>query len=447
VKAVPLPGATGPAFLDYIAYEGHDHSRVWVPVPATGSVDVLDTATGSFTRVDGFKTEARESNGKKRTRGPSAVAIGELFAYVGNRATNEICPVELKTLSRAPCLKLGTEIDGVAYVAGTHEVWVTTPEDQTMTILATTATGGLKVAGTVKVGGQPEGYAVDESRGLFFTNLEDKGGTAVIDVKKRALTATWAPGCGPDGPRGVAVDEAQHVVLVACTDHIQALDEAANGALLGKLDTGAGVDNIDFASSSRRLYVAAGKVARLTIAQVGPHGALSLVSTVDTRDGARNAVADATGNAYVADSAGASLLVVSPGAASAPAGEAHPSLGSLMVEVARRFEVAGRAAVANRFDLAEFEVGEIGEVFEDDIPHAELPKEGPTAHIQAMAKAFLATSVPDLKKAAASHERKTFDAAFERTALMCNSCHQASAKAFIEVPRIPGKPVPDLDPR
>ena len=65
-----------------------------------------------------------------------------------------------------------------------------------------------------------------------------------------------------------------------------------------------------------------------------------------------------------------------------------------MVEVARRFEIAGRAMNANRFELAEFEVGEIEELFEDDVPDAELPKEGPTAHIPAVAKGFLKRTCP-----------------------------------------------------
>jgi hypothetical protein len=122
------------------------------------------------------------------------------------------------------------------------------------------------------------------------------------------------------------------------------------------------------------------------------------------------------------------------------------SLGNVMVQVARRFEIAGRAANANRFDLAEFEAGEIEELFETDVPGAELPKEGPTAHIPAMAKAFREVNAPDLKKAAAAKDRSMFALAFQRTAAACNACHQASAKGFIQVPAEPGKTVPDLDP-
>ena len=124
----------------------------------------------------------------------------------------------------------------------------------------------------------------------------------------------------------------------------------------------------------------------------------------------------------------------------------RPGLGDIMVQVARRFEIAGRAATANRFELAEFEVGEIAELFENDVPGAELPKEGPTAHIPAMAKAFLQTEPPALEKAAQAKDEKAFADAFAHAAATCNGCHKASDKGFIEVPSAPGRPVPDLDP-
>jgi hypothetical protein len=130
----------------------------------------------------------------------------------------------------------------------------------------------------------------------------------------------------------------------------------------------------------------------------------------------------------------------------APAAGPHASLGNVMAEVGRRFEIAGRAAKANRFELAEYEAGEIEELFETDVPSAKMPKEGPTAHIPAMAKAFLESNAPELRKAAASGDRAAFAAAFQRAAVACNACHQASAKGFIQVPSEPGKGVPDLDP-
>jgi DNA-binding beta-propeller fold protein YncE len=305
-KPAPLPGVEGPAFLDYIVYE-RARSRVWVPVSSTGSVDVLDTASGAFTRIDGFKTVDREVRGKKRTMGPSAATVGDGVVYIGDRASSEVCPVDAKTLTTGACLTLRSPTDGVAYVASAHEVWVTMPRDRSIAILDASKPAALHAKTTVQTGGEPEGYAVDDAHGRFFTNLEDKGQTLVIDVKTHKVTSTWNPGCNSDGPRGLAFDAAHDVVIVACTDHLQVLDAARDGAALGKLDTGAGVDNIDVAGGA--VYVAASKAGRLTVATIGEGGKLTVQATGDTAEGARNAVADAQGNVYVADSQGGRLLV------------------------------------------------------------------------------------------------------------------------------------------
>jgi DNA-binding beta-propeller fold protein YncE len=313
VRAVPLPGATGPASLDYIAYEpGKQGGRVWVPVGVTGSVDVLQVVDNTIRRIDGFKTSEWEVHDEKRVVGPSSVAILHDFAYIGNRATNEVCPISRETLVRGECLSIWTAIDGLAAIDPTHEVWATNPPAEALTVLEAAPTGRLKVSGIVHVPGKPEGYAVDAMHGLFFTNLEDKGKTVAIDVKTRTVKSVWANQCGKDGPRGVAVDGPRNLVMVACTDHIEVLDGAHDGAPLSTLATGAGVDAIDYAVATQRLYVAAGKAANLSVLHVGPRGELVVTARVETRDGARNAVVDTTGVAYLADSKEATLLVVSP---------------------------------------------------------------------------------------------------------------------------------------
>jgi DNA-binding beta-propeller fold protein YncE len=281
-----------------------------VPVGTTGSADVFDVAHDSFARVDGFRTLDKEMHGKKRTMGPSAAAVGEGVVYIGNRASNEVCPIDTKSLKPGRCLQLSSATDGVAYVASVKEVWVTTPKDQTVTILDASKPESLKAKTTIKTDGAPEGYAIDDARGLFFTNLEDKGGTLAIDVRTHKIKAAWNAGCSADGPRGVALDAVHDFVVVACTDHLQILDAAHDGAKLGTLDTGAGVDNIDVVGAT--VYAAAGKAARLTVATIDDSGKFAIVATGDTAEGARNAVADEHGNVFVADSQGARLFVFAP---------------------------------------------------------------------------------------------------------------------------------------
>jgi hypothetical protein len=285
---------------------------VWVPAGSTGSVDVLEVEKGTFTRIEGFKTVEREAHGTKRVVGPSSGSIGDGFAYVGNRASSEVCPIDLATLKPRACTGLTSAPDGVQYVAFSKEVWVTLPKEQTIAVLDASKPGPLKPKATIKLDGSPECYAVDERRGTFFTNLEDKGGTLAIDIETRNVVATWNPGCGPDGPRGVRFDARRDFVIVACTDHVQVLDAGHEGAALGKLDAGAGVDAIDYVDESSLLYVAAGKAARLSVARLDDKGQLEIVATGGTSEGARNAVADATGSVYVADSKQGRLLVLKP---------------------------------------------------------------------------------------------------------------------------------------
>ncbi len=303
---VALPGGPGRVAMDYLAIDGAT-GQLWVPAGNTGNVDVLELSSLKVTAIGGFPTAARG----ERTVGPSSVALGAGVAYVGNRADSQVCAVAVKTLKKGGCLTLASSPDGVAYVAATKELWVTTPRDGSLTIVEVSSPLAPRAKEVVKVGGQPEGYAVDVAQGRFFTNLEDGDATLVYDVKTRKQLARYSPGCGKEGPRGLAYDDAKGLLLVACTDKVVALD--SKGAVVGQLETGGGVDNIDFVPGLRRLFVAAGKPGTLTVADVALDGKLSVLGTATTALGARVVVADAEGTGYVADSAGGRILVVRSG--------------------------------------------------------------------------------------------------------------------------------------
>jgi hypothetical protein len=307
LNSAPLPVERGAVSIDYIAYD-EANDRVWVPLGA-GSVAVFNPSDQKFTLVNGFKTAERQVRGTKRTMGPSAAAVGDGEVYIGDRGSNEVCPVDAKTLSPGPCIQLPSPTDGVAYLRSAREVWVTTPHDHTITVLDASNPRALRKKTTVRTEGVPEGYATDGFRNLFFTNLEDTGSTLAVDTQKHEVVATWSPGCGADGPRGVAFDALHDFVVVACTDHLQVLDAGHGGARLGTLETGRGVDNIDIAGDT--VYVAAGKDARLTVAKIDATGQMAAVAREDTTEGARNPVADGRGRVYVADAKGCRLLVFS----------------------------------------------------------------------------------------------------------------------------------------
>jgi DNA-binding beta-propeller fold protein YncE len=314
VRSIALPGAPAEGVsMDYLAYD-RAHHRVWVPAGNTGSVDVVDTSSGRVTQLEGFPTAEVVRRGTKRTVGPSSATVGDGFVFIGDRADSTICAVDAVSLERAGCIKLDSTPDGLAYVAATREVWATTPRAKSITIIDATSAGALTVKGSVTLDGEPEGYAVDDARGIFYTNLEDKDRTLAIGIKSRRITQTWLPGCGNDGPKGLALDARHDYLFVACTDRVELLGAGHQGKQLAQIDTGAGIDNIDYVPKRSELYAAAARAGQLTVARVGDRGTLAPLAVVPTAAGARNAVATDEGAAYLTDSPEGKLLVVVPAA-------------------------------------------------------------------------------------------------------------------------------------
>ena len=305
--ATPLLLPDGPqrVGMDYLAFDPAT-SRVWVPAGNTGRVDVVDAKTKTVTAIEGFPTKTVGD----RTQGTSSATVGAGFVYVGNRANDQVCAIDSTTLKLAGCVALQSSPDGLAYVAATQEVWVTTPRATSLTILDVSVPGAPKAKAVVALDGKPEGYGVDAVAGRFYTNLEDKNLTLAFDVKTRKEVARFSPGCGTQGPRGLALDTARQLLLVACTDRVVSLNLAQNGKRLSEIVTGEGVDNIDYAPALHRVYAASGKTSTLTIAEVQNDGTFVLHATAPTAAGARVVVVDTTGTAFVADSGGGRLLVV-----------------------------------------------------------------------------------------------------------------------------------------
>lgn len=312
VHSLALPGAPpGGVTMDYIAYD-RGHQRVWVPAGNTGSVDIVDVASGKISRVEGFATKEIERNGRKRTMGPSSATVGKGVVYVGNRGDSSVCSFDATSLKKGPCVTLESMPDGIAYVESTKEVWVTTPRDKSILVLDASGSGTLTVKGKMSFEGEPEGYVVDNARGIFYTNLEDKDRTLSIDIKTRKVTKTWLPACGEDGPKGLSLDAKANFLLVACSDHVIVLDAGHDGKRLSQIAVGEGIDNIDYSAKRHELYAAASRAAKLTVASLDSHGTLTQQAVIGTAAGARNGVGTDDGSVYLTDGPEGKVLVVSP---------------------------------------------------------------------------------------------------------------------------------------
>nr|UXE45737.1 hypothetical protein Hi04_10k_c5203_00018 [uncultured bacterium] len=316
LKPINLPGATGPVALDYFAYD-RATGKLWVPASNTGSVDVIDEATDAISQVTGFPTGEIERRGRKITLGPTAASVGDGVVYIGNRGNATLCSIDVHTLERGECVPVSEDRnvtpDGVVYVPATHKVWVTlrvrsgdNATAKSLAIFDASDPHHLKSKTKIPLENLAEGYAVDNERGLFYTNIEDAGKTVAISVHSHKVVSQWNP--GSSDLQGLALDAARRFLFVACGDHVVTLDVGHDGKIMDSITTGAGLDNIDYSADEKLLYAAASQAASLTIADVDDHGKFHLKAAVPTVKGARGVVAGKDEAAYLIDPAEGRIL-------------------------------------------------------------------------------------------------------------------------------------------
>jgi DNA-binding beta-propeller fold protein YncE len=297
---------------DYIAYDAKTNT-VWVPAINIGSVYVIDAKTEKIREIKGFAIKQMLfPNGRKGVEGPSGVYVGDGVVYIGDRADKSICAVDEKTLGRKNCGHIDSSPDGVAYVAPTDEVWVTSPRDNTVRILDAKT---LQQKAKLTFPGRPEGYAVDARRDRFYMNYEDKDLTTAIDINTHKTVAEWHPNCGPDGPHGLQIDQSSGYLFVACSLGAKVLNAGGNGQILSTVTTGDGVDDINLAPATHMLYIGSPRDGNLTVARVNSAGKLSVAAVVPTHVGERNGVVTWNGTVYMAHARPGNLtgmVVVTP---------------------------------------------------------------------------------------------------------------------------------------
>jgi DNA-binding beta-propeller fold protein YncE len=309
---IALPGASGVVSLDYFAYD-RSTGKLWVPASNTGNVDVIDENSDVVSQVSGFKTGEVELRGRKVPLGPTAVSIGDGVVYIGNRGDSSLCVIDAQSLKREDCLEVAPASagpaaapDAVVYVAAARELWITTgapplgvpSADKTIQVFDASEPRHLKLKLKIPLDGSAEGYAVDNQRGLFYTNIEELGKTVAIDVRSHKVVGEWKV---HDDLQGLTLDSARGFLFVACGDHVVSLDVAHGGRLIDSIVTGPGLDNIDFARNAKVLYAAASVTATLSIIEVADDGKFRLKALVPTVKEARGVVAGKGETAYLID--------------------------------------------------------------------------------------------------------------------------------------------------
>ncbi|HTM58670.1 MAG TPA: hypothetical protein VL123_09680 [Candidatus Udaeobacter sp.] len=149
---------------------------------------------------------------------------------------------------------------------------------------------------SLPLGGTPEFAVADD--GKVHVNIESTSEVVTFDAKKlKVLRRTsLAPG---EGPSGLAIDAAHHLLFSGCHNKKLVVTDAASGKVVTTLPIGEGVDAVSY-DSKRRVVFASNGDGTLSVAREAKEGEFSAVETDSTQRGARTMALDQkTGRVFV----------------------------------------------------------------------------------------------------------------------------------------------------
>ena len=252
-------------------------------VARTDGVMAVDLATGAVTPtlVPGKKVH-------------HIVAVPGGVAASTNGDTSDVTLFKAADGTVLGSVPVGKKPDAITYDPKNKLVVAMNAKDGTVSLIDTDKKAAV---GTISVGGALE-LAVADGEGKVFVNVEDKYEVVALDIAGRKVLAHY-PLTGCDGPTGLAIDTADHVLLSACDNGKAVATSAVDGHVVATLPIGAHPDTVIYDEKNKRFLVPCGGDGVLTVISA-EGGHLASAGTVTTAKGARTGAIDpATGKIYL----------------------------------------------------------------------------------------------------------------------------------------------------
>lgn len=224
-------------------------------------------------------TAAHSANG--------ATLMPEFDLGIANNEDGTITPFKLSTLAAQPSVKIAEELDTSHYDPAAKRIFVNAasgPDGQAVVVLDAPS---LKVAGTLRLASKKIEGGDADGKGRLFLAEQDLGKIAVIDSQAMKLVAEW-PVAGCEKPTAIVANPADDRLFVACrkgktTDAALVVLNLTTGASVYSAPIGDGTDGIILDAALKRVFVAGGVNATLSVFEIDGPDAYKPVETLATR--------------------------------------------------------------------------------------------------------------------------------------------------------------------
>ncbi len=233
-------------------------------------------------------TPAASSNG--------ATLIPDADLGVSNNEDGTLIPFSLSTLAPRPAIKLGAELDTSHYDAGSKRLLVNLAADKDGTDVVVLEVPSLAVAGKIRLPSQKLEGGDGDGRGNFWIAARDKDVVYKVDAKAMRMVAEIpTPGCAQTN--SLAVDAAHDRIFIGCrgSDKVKpsfVVMDAASGKIVFTGEIGGGNDSVVYDPELKRIFLAGGVGAVLSVFEQVDADTYKPVETLGTRTGVRTMAMD-----------------------------------------------------------------------------------------------------------------------------------------------------------
>ncbi len=267
-----------------------------------GKLFVASETSGAVYRIGLPGRELPEGADVSVMRGPAAAHDLTFVSpggpgFVSRSESDSVDAFDRETMQTTKRIPVAEDADAILYDPETELVYVANGESHFATLIDPKK---MQSVGTIALGGKPAFPALHAAAHLLYQNLQDTNEVAAVDLRSRHVTARWKlQGC--EGPSGMAIDQQQRRLLIACFGNdrlaVFALD---SHSIIAMLPVGGGPDSVAFDPSLRRIYIA-GKTGVLTVVHQRNGDLYDVIDSVRTHYGAHTVAVDpGTHNVFLA---------------------------------------------------------------------------------------------------------------------------------------------------
>ena len=285
VQSIEMPEVPAGPYADHMALDLKGE-RLFTTPQANKAVDVIDLKAGKVLHtITGFGNPHAILYRADRNR-----------LFVSDGGVGALRIFDATTFQEIKSIKLELDADGIGYDDETGFLYVSNGGDavgKEYTLISIIDTVREEKIGDIRVDAPGlEAMVINHAGGRLYVDLPEQNAVAVVDLKQRAVIATW-PLTRGKGNMALAFDAGHKVLYVGCRDtdvrgSILVVD-AETGKERERLPIGGWVDSLFYDPAKSRIYASTG-VGEVFTYERQTNGSFKALEPVDTAVMAKTAL-------------------------------------------------------------------------------------------------------------------------------------------------------------